>query len=429
VNRALYSFLWWPATPLLAIYLCWRARAQPAYLRHWGQRWALGWPSFRKARLCVWVHAVSVGETRAAAPLIKALLARYPNMHIVLSHGTPTGRETGQALFAQVSDRVLSVYLPYDYAYASKRFLAHFAPTLGLVMETEVWPNLMQAALQAKLPVVLVNGRLSQKSLDKALAQSKLMVPALRAFRAIYAQTSSDAARLRTLGVDSRVLGNLKFDMPVDTAMLALGRVWRKQLAGKRIILLASSREGEESLLLEAIGDLAQKFPDDIELAIVPRHPQRFDDVAKTLKNRGAIVSRRSEPNFPSRAERTVLLGDSMGELQAFYALADVVIMGGTFAGTGGQNLIEAAALGCPVVLGPSIYNFAQASEQAVQAGAAFAVSDATQAWKRALELISNEVERKKASDAALAFSHQHAGALANTLAEINALLLLSSSV
>ncbi len=428
MNRAIYSFLWWPATPLLALYLCWRARAQPEYLHHWAQRWALHWPRLPKTGRCIWVHAVSVGETRAAAPLVKSLLLQYPDVHIVLSHGTPTGKDTAEKIFEQLADRVHSVYLPYDYAYAGKRFLSHFTPVLGLVMETEVWPNLMQASLRAKVPVVLVNGRLSPKSLAKALRQRKLIVPALLAFKAIYAQTPSDAQRLSALGVTSSIFGNLKFDMAVDEGLRSLGAQWRQQLAGKQVVLLASSREGEEQLLLEAI-DAVKQQKAKLVLAIVPRHPQRFDEVANLVKNSSALVSRRSDADFPQLKGNTILLGDSMGELQAFYALADVVIMGGTLAGTGGQNLIEAAALACPIVLGPSVYNFAQASEQAVQAGAAFTAKDASQAWERALELLADPAARKKASDAALAFSRQHSGALAKTLTEIDKLLLLGAGV
>ncbi len=398
------------------------------YLRHWRERWAISWPKVAPERPKIWVHAVSVGETRAAAPLIEALMQRYPDAQIVLSHGTPTGRETGQALFARFADRVISVYLPYDYTYAGRRFLDHVRPFLGLILETEIWPNLMESVRRAGVPVALVNGRLSQKSLEKALRRPRLIVPALNGFRAIYAQSPGDAERLTQLGISSTVLGNLKFDMPVDEKLRHLGRAWRTRLSHRPVILLASSREGEERMLLEAMPRQSTGSEHDPLVLIVPRHPQRFNEVAALVTASAWGLKRRSDAAAWASIEKalthTVLLGDSMGELQAYYAMADVVIMGGTLAGTGGQNLIEAAALGCPVVLGPSTYNFAQASEQAIQAGAAFAVQDAEQAWQEAVRLVRDPNARKKASDAALAFTQQHTGALSATLAQIESMLL-----
>jgi 3-deoxy-D-manno-octulosonic-acid transferase len=399
------------------------------YLRNWRERWAISWPQLRFGRPNIWVHAVSVGETRAAAPLIEALLQRYPDAQIVLSHGTPTGRETGRALFARFADRVVSVYLPYDYAYAGRRFIQHVRPFLGLILETEVWPNLMESVRRAGVPVALVNGRLSQKSLEKALRHPRLIGPALHGFQAIYAQSPGDAERLMQLGVSAMVVGNLKFDMQVDEYLRQLGETWRARLGRRPVILLASSRDGEERMLLEAMSGQTSGSEHDALVLIVPRHPQRFNEVAALVTEFKWGLQRRSEARaWPAGMDgaltRTVLLGDTMGELQAYYAMADVVIMGGTLAGTGGQNLIEAAALGCPVVLGPSTYNFAQASEQAIEAGAAFAAQDAAQAWQVAMRLVRDCETRNKASAAALAFTRQHTGALAATLAQIELMLL-----
>lgn len=458
MSRLLYTLGWWAATPLVVLYLLWRARRQPEYLAHWPERWGFV-PKRRDDAPLVWVHAVSVGETRAAQPLVVALLERDPAVRVLLTHMTPTGRETGRELFGQrFGDRVLQCYLPYDGALAPGRFLRAWRPSVGLLMETELWPNLCAAASRAGVPLALVNARLSEKSLRKGLRWRSLLGPALASLTRVVAQTEADAARIARLGrTDVRVAGNLKFDVSPDEALLARGRAWREALNGRPVVLAASTREGEEALLVDAwqgrsgespsapSGPAMVSTPDRAPapgngdpgaarsthgaplLAVVPRHPQRFDETAAMLAARGLRVARRSglDQEFRDLAasEIDVLLGDSMGEMFAWYAMADVAIIGGTLRPYGGQNLIEACAVGVPVILGPSTFNFEEAAEAAVVAGAGRRVSDAIGAVTAATLWLDDPSARTRAGDDALRFASLHRGATRRTLAELESLL------
>ncbi|MCX7271824.1 MAG: 3-deoxy-D-manno-octulosonic acid transferase, partial [Burkholderiales bacterium] len=241
----MYRLAWILATPLAVAYLLWRARRQPEYRQHWRERWALA-PGRDDATRPVWIHAVSVGETRAAQPLIEAMLASDPGLQVLLTHMTPTGRAVGQELFVRRwPERVRQVYLPYDYPGAMRRFLTRWQPRVGIIMETELWPNLCAAAARQPVPLVLVNARLSQRSLRKGLRWRALIEPALGSLAAVLAQTEADAARLRQLGCGSvTVLGNLKFDITPAPAPVALGRQWRAAPAARPVVLAASTRDG-----------------------------------------------------------------------------------------------------------------------------------------------------------------------------------------
>ena len=433
-----YALLWWIATPAIVVYLLWRARRQSAYRRGWHERFCARYGP-RPAGGLVWIHAVSVGETRAAAPLVAALRASHPELVVLLTHMTPTGRETAVDLFG---DSVLHAWLAYDYSHAVRRFFSHWQPALGIVMETEIWPSLMAAAERARVPMVLANARLSQRSLARAMKWKALMRPALLRFARVLAQTDGDATRFaRLAGVGSSKaivrVGNIKFDVEPDATQRALAvrfREWidgRDGNAAKRSVLLAAStREGEEALLLdafcrwrtEATHDAAAHRASDSLLVIVPRHPQRFDEVARLVAARGLSLQRRSE-SASIAPDTLVWLGDTMGELFAYYAAADLAYVGGSLVPLGGQNLIEACAVGCPVLVGPHTFNFAEATDDAVAAGAARRVADADAWMHTAAELMADDAARTAMSEAGSRFAAAHRGATARTVAIVDALL------
>jgi 3-deoxy-D-manno-octulosonic-acid transferase len=403
--RAVYAALMRLLMPLLPLRLWWRARREPLYRQAIGERFGLyatlpssGW---------VWLHAVSLGETRAAKPLVDELRERLPGMRLLLTHGTATGREAGAALLREGD---VQCWLPWDTPRAARRFLAHHRPRIGVVMETEVWPALLDAARSQGVPMVLANARLSDKSLQQSLRLDALMRPAAGSFAAVLAQTDDDARRLRTAGArDVQVLGNLKFDMNPAPALLARGSAWRAA-TGRPVVLAASTREGEEEPLLRAWRALAAPRP---LLLVVPRHPQRFDEVAQLVQAAGFSLARRSawsEQPDANTGQADVWLGDTMGEMPAYYACAHVALLGGSFAPLGGQNLIEAAACGCPVLMGPSTFNFAEAAALALAAGAAARVRDLDEAVQRAAALATG-LEREAWSQRASAFAQAHQGA------------------
>lgn len=402
--RSLYTALVYTALPLAVARLAWRARREPGYREHMGERFGRYAPAPAAAQPLLWIHAVSVGETRAAEPLVHALRRRYPDHRILLTHMTPAGRRTGEALFGE---RVLSAYVPYDYPAAIDRFLDRYRPRAGILLETEVWPNLVQGCRRRGVPLFLVNARLSEKSLRGYLRVRRLARQSFGALRAVAAQTDDDARRLRCLGAEDVVVsGNLKFDMTPDPGLFARGRSWRTSYGARPVLVAASTREGEEAMLIGALPQL----PDDVLLVIVPRHPHRFDEVATLLARAGIAFQRRSAGDAVRPATR-VLLGDSMGEMVAYYAAADAAFIGGSLLPYGGQNLIEACAVGTPVLVGPHTYNFADASAKAIDAGAALRVRDVADLVQTALALLGDDGRRETMSARARAFSRAHQGA------------------
>jgi 3-deoxy-D-manno-octulosonic-acid transferase len=410
--RALYSTALRLATPLYLARLWWRGRREALYRHALAERLGFG-PPEAPGRL--WIHAVSLGETRAAAALVAALRARRPGLRLLLSHGTATGSEAGRALLREGDAQC---WLPYDTPGAVRRFLARHRPAAGALMETEVWPNLLQAARAAGVPMLLVNARLSERSLAKGRRFEALLRPAAAAFTRVLAQTAEDAERLRAMGAAAvEVTGNLKFDMAPDAEQIATGRAWRAQL-GRPVVLAASTREGEEAPLLDAWRSLAAPRP---LLLLVPRHPQRFDEVAALVAARGLEMVRRSAlPSLAcaaaaaAAANADVLLGDSMGEMALYYGAAEVALLGGSFAPLGGQNLIEAAACGCPLVMGPHTFNFAQAAEWSLEAGAAERADGIGTGVARAVALAKSP-QRAAMAVRASAFAGQHRGAAMRT--------------
>ncbi|MFZ2854791.1 MAG: lipid IV(A) 3-deoxy-D-manno-octulosonic acid transferase [Rhodocyclaceae bacterium] len=417
IARALYSALFYLATPAVLLRLWWRARRQPAYLQQVGERYGL-YPQDAPAPL-IWLHAVSVGETRAAEPLIAALLAKWPGHHLLLTHMTPTGRETGAIYVERFPGRVTQAYLPYDLPDGVQHFLDHFRPIIGLLMETELWPNLIAAAKKRQLPIALVNARLSARSQRGYRRFAALSRPAFAALSFVSAQSAADAERLSALGAPAvSVSGNLKFDVAPPEEKLQQGRQWRAALAAqgpRPLWLAASTRDGEEALIVDA---LAKIDVPGLLLLLVPRHPQRFDEVAALLRERGLPFCRRSEGTLPDRETR-VWLGDSMGEMVAYYAAADLALIGGSLLPFGGQNLIEAAACGCPALVGPHTFNFAQATDDAIACGAAQRVNDIGAAAKAVAELFAQGEKLQEMRDAALVFSQSHRGATQRTMALI----------
>ena len=424
--RNLYSAFMWAVQPLLKRKLRQRGQKEPGYLYAVEERLGHYTCARPQAPRVIWLHAVSLGETRAAKVLLDALRYTYPDMRVVLTHGTATGREAGQALLREGD---VQVWQPWDTPAIVNRFLTHFRPDIGLLLETEVWPNWVAGCQRLGIPLVLVNARLSEKSLRQAQRLAALARPTYAGLSAVLAQTEEDQTRLQSLG--AKVLGtfgNLKFDARPDPMHLAQALQWRKSLT-RPVIVLASTREGEEEMWMDALQALENL--QDVHAAhwlLVPRHPQRFDAVAHLLQARGWRVSRRSQwsdegPSEVNDEPHTVWLGDSLGEMSLYYELADVALLGGSFAPLGGQNLIEATACGCPVVMGPHTFNFAEAAELAESAGAAIRVNDMAQAVTAALHLALSAQEENVHIQACLTFSEQHRGAAQRTVQALGAWL------
>ncbi|MFY9476346.1 MAG: 3-deoxy-D-manno-octulosonic acid transferase [Aquabacterium sp.] len=415
-----------------------RGRVEPDYRLRWWERLGFYKAGYRQ-RLgdfhaqggpLVWVHAVSLGEARAASALVNALRQQAPGMRLLLTHSTATGREAGKALLRREQGD-LQTWLPYDTPGAVQRFLRTHRPDVGVLMETEIWPVLQHEAARFGVPMVLANARLSDKSLKQGLRLVTLMRPAVHALRVVLAQTESDAQRLRAM-IDGAALptlevcGNVKFDMTPAPVLLSMGQAWRTAaLPGepaRPIVLAASTREGEEPGLIQAWQEalaLHQQQPASAvgalpRLWIVPRHPQRFDEVAALVQAQGLRLSRRSQwlGGLPDAGAlgADVWLGDSMGEMPAYFAAAHVALLGGSFAPLGGQNLIEAAACGCPIVMGPSTFNFAEAAALSEAAGAARRVAGWPQGVAEALAWAASSAHAASV-DQCLAFAQAHRGA------------------
>ncbi|MGN6652194.1 lipid IV(A) 3-deoxy-D-manno-octulosonic acid transferase [Trinickia sp.] len=431
--RAVYRALWWIVAPLAVLRLMIRSRRERGYREHIGERFG-----FARGRMpeddapLIWVHAVSVGETRAAQPLIAALMQARPDARLLVTHMTPSGRATGVQLFG---DRVLRCYLPYDLPHAVRRFLRAWRPSLGIVMETEVWPTLIDECRAADVPLVLTNARMSARSFKRAARFGSAGREVFGGFTRVLAQSPSDGERLTALGARNvAVLGNLKFDMATPPDIVARGRAWRAAIGSRPVWVAASTREGEEALVLDAFAALGL---DDALLILVPRHPHRFDEVAALIERRGLYAMRRSVwsgapqaaaaagsvASAPLPRDVKVLLGDSMGELGAYYAASDIAFIGGSLLPLGGQNLIEACAVGVPVLIGPHVFNFSQATADAVAAGAAVQVADPADLARVLGELFADKSRRVAMAAAASAFAARHRGATGRTVAVLEALL------
>ena len=414
MTRFFYSCLMWALSPVLWLKLHLRARREPVYGQAIAERF--GYYSQDASSGALWIHAVSLGETRAIRSLIKALRLAYPDLRLLLTHGTATGRSEGVNLLREGD---VQAWLPWDTPAAVGRFLRHFQPCMGVLIDTEVWPNLSAIAQQQGIPLVLANARLSEHSWRKAQRWSALAKPAFSGLNAVWAQTEEDAKRLRSLGAPvSAVMGNLKFDAVPDPLLLATGQAWRNALTARPVVLLAISREGEEAMFLQIL----QQHPEYLQQAqwwIVPRHPQRFDEVADLLQTSGLPWQRRTQ--WPADVAQTaapqevgLVLGDSLGEMPLYYGVASVALLGGSFAPLGGQNLIEACACSCPVVMGPHTFNFEQAAEWAINAQAGLLCTDMETAMAKALAIAIDRQLQQQMSQAAQLFAISHQGAVAH---------------
>ena len=428
---AVYQLLWHLLLPLTFIRLAWRTRHSSEYLNHFSER--LGF-SYGKSitQGSVWIHAVSVGETRAAQPLIDTYLARGET--ILLTHMTLNGRRTGASLFAKAiaAGKLRQVYLPYDLCWAVANFIRTFKPKFGLFMETEAWPTVVFYCAEIGLPLFLVNARLSERSARRVKQFGSAGRSLFQAFAGILAQTEFDAQRYRSLGVKQvEIVGNLKFDVPLDPSLVQQGKSWKQELHGKQRLMVcaASTRDGEEVIILKAWKDLLLGNAFEIAplLCLVPRHPERFSEVANQIQDAGLKFRRRTEwPQTPKgNVDLDVILGDSMGEMPMYYSAADLVVMGGSLLPFGGQNLIEACAAGCPVLLGEHTYNFQQAALDAIEMGAAkrikgeLLLSEPITLMEALKELLLNAAELAKMSSAAKTYSIEHQGATKKIIAAL----------
>lgn len=365
----------------------------------------------------VWVHAVSLGETRAAQPLIQALLEQ--DLPVLLTHMTATGREMGATFFESyiASGQLRQAWIPYDLPTAVAGFLNHWQPRCGILIEREIWPNLLFEAETRAIPMVVVSARFSESALKQSRWMGRVLKNAFDSLRLVLAQTPEDVTRLKTYGLKQvELAGNIKFDVAVSESLLAQAIALKEQLQ-RSVIVIASTRDGEEAMFIEAISQGLATTDKQALYVLVPRHPQRFEDVRDLLEQSGLPYLRRSQqPSVEELNHCQVLLGDSVGEMFFYYGLADVAIIGGSFGDFGGQNNIEASALGVPVIVGQHTSNFKQAVEDSIAAGAARRVESATEAIKQAAHLLDNSQERETMSLAAKQWMSQHRGATERTL-------------
>jgi len=436
----IYTFCLRILSPLIWGWMAWRARRAGGQWQIFGAERFGAYPQPWDGEAPVWVHAVSLGETRAAHSLIVGLLARGDR--VLLTHTTATGRAEGARLFAPeiASGQLRQQWLPYDFPGATRKFFQHFRPRLGILIEREVWPNLIAQAHRARVPMILASARFSEQALGHVRQIDRIFGSLMRnsyaALDLVLAQHNEDATRLYALGVKNIVVvGNLKFDVVLPVVAVDAGRAWRARLA-RPIISIASTREGEDAMFVQALS--TQNSVDQVNalhggslFLLIPRHPQRFDQAATLLEQAGIRFVRWSVIRHDVHAntellQAQVVLCDTLGEMPFFYAASDVAIVAGSFAPLGGQNLIEACAVGTPVIVGPHTRNFAEAVQGAVQAGAAIQLSEsesidpALRAVVTAISWLQDEDALAVRSRAASSWVAQHTGATARMLSEIS---------
>ena len=398
--NGLYQLLWCLAPVFIRHYLSKRARRAPLYSQNWHERFGGDYPD--PVKNCIWVHAVSVGETRAARPLVDALRQQYPHLPLLITQMTPTGRQTAQDLFCDAQIR----YLPYDKKSYVEVFLKQHQPLFGVFMETEIWPNLVNVCVNQSIPLFLANARLSQKSLDGYKKIRPLIQPALESFTMICAQSEADQKRLRILGAEQvEVCGNTKYDVIMPDAMHELAKEFRQRIGTRQVVVCASTRKGEEALLLTAW----QMYQGDALLVVVPRHPERFDEVYQEA--RAFYRTQKRSDGEVLHADTQVWIGDSMGELFAYYLCADVVFVGGSLVDTGCQNILEPLQCEKPTLFGFSTFNFQQICDDALAANAAIQVSTPEQWVKQTLALLSEPTVCARLSEQARSFTQSYMGA------------------
>lgn len=439
MNRFTYTLLARLLSPGLIMWMGVRARRAGGQWQVMAAERFGRYGSASPLRNPVWVHAVSLGETRAAEPFIRALLAR--GQHVLLTHMTATGREQGRQAFADaIRDGVLhQEWLPYDFPGPVRRFFNHYRPQVGVLMEREVWPNLLAASRRIQLPMLLVSARFSDHALRQSLRIGSVMREAYASFYAVYAQTLQDAQRLEQAGAQAaRVSGNFKFDVSLPGDYIHQGREFTRYL-GRKVIAIASTREGEDELFIRAVQrELARasvqgrELADEVLFCLIPRHPQRFDAAAEQLHRSGLPWIRRTRLLAAGEGSvvaaracegRLVVLGDTLGEMTRYYAASHVAIIGGSFAPLGGQNFIEACAIGVPVIVGPHTRNFERAVVDAMDEGAALRAASPAAAIRQALALLDDPQRLARMGEAGMSWVQQHTGAVARVMATLDELL------
>lgn len=419
--RSLYTWLLRVSVPYVFARLLWRGLRQRAYWRRIPERFGFI-PPLAAAKV-IWVHAVSVGEARAAAPLVRELTRRYPEHRLLITTTTPTGAATVRTLF---DDDVDHRYAPYDLPSVVNRFLDRVRPEVAIVMETELWPNIFSLCKARAIPVCVANLRMSAAAMQRYRRVARLARATLANATVLAAQSTADAERLRALGAPAaavHVTGSIKFELNLPASLREAAEVLRGQWGRDRPVwLAASTHEGEEELVLAARAQLTRRFPDHL-LVIVPRHPERFAQAARVAKKAGCRTASWSERRGPIPGDVEVVIGDTMGELQLFYAAADVAFVGGSLVPTGGHNLLEAAAVGTPVVFGPHMFNFDEISRITIERGAGVQIQNASQLAPTISDFMGNANRRFEAGEAGKRMVDENRGAVVKTLALIEAVL------
>jgi 3-deoxy-D-manno-octulosonic-acid transferase len=409
-RQLIYTPLWYVLLPIILLRLYWRGFKAPQYRLRWRER--LGYYQQAPEQDLIWFHAVSVGEAEAVFPLIKLLQSCYPTSRFLVTTTTPTGSARVQAV---LGDTVVHVYLPYDLPSVQQRFFTHFQPKIAVFMEKEIWPNLYATCALRGIPLFVINARLSAPSAQAYLKIPGLVKPALMAVEQIATQTPEDQARFIEIGADAtrvQVLGNIKFDVQIETTTLVAGQLLRQNLFAQRFVwIIASSHAGEEEQLLNLYADLKTQIP-ELLLLLVPRHPERFQIVKALCVERQLKVVMRSEQSKQSLAEQVdIYIADSMGELKMLYAAADVAFVAGSLVPIGGHNVLEPAAIGVPVLFGPHMFNFQEIAQGMLAVGAALQCQDLAAVALAIINIYQDSQLRQKLIANAHEFVHKNQGA------------------
>lgn len=415
--RFIYTILLYLIIPLVLLRLLWRSLRLPAYRQRWLERFGF-FPALPDMPI-IWIHAVSVGEFQAAIPLIQSLLQKHTKHLILVTTTTPTGSQRVKAVF---NNQVQHVYLPYDLPSSVKRFLNLTHPRLLILMETELWPNLLQLCHQRAIPIILANARLSEKSASGYQQLSGLTRDMLSKLAVVAVQTQKDAERFLALGAEPtsvRVMGNLKFDLELPPDLFDKARALRQSLGIDRFIwIAASTHQGEETLVLDVFQKIKQKIP-HLLLVLVPRHPDRFNQVATLCDQRHYVTARRSRGELCT-AETEIYLGDTLGELLLLYAASDIAFVGGSLVPVGGHNLLEPAAIGLPIITGCHVFNFTQITQQLLKVGAVWQVKQSNELTEVLLTLFHDALRRQQMGEQAQAVVLRNQGALVKLLAIVS---------
>ena len=419
MSRIIYSAIFYLLTPIILLRLLYRALKAPAYRKRWAERF--GFPVYAESTAdFIWLHAVSVGETLAAVPLVKTLQEKYPQHRLMVTCMTPTGSERIKAAFG---DSVDHSYMPYDTPDAVARFLNRLKPKMLIIMETELWPNTIAACQSRDIPVILANGRLSARSAAAYQSISSLVQPMLSGISAVAAQHKDDGDRFIRLGLPPSALevtGNIKFDLSLDRDVQDRAAVLSEQWHcgnNRPVFLAASTHRGEDEIILQSFGQIKQQI-DNALLVLVPRHPERFNQVGELCTSAGFTLARRSAGDKVEAAD--VLLGDTMGELMVFFGACDVAFVGGSLVATGGHNMIEPAAWGVPVLTGPHLFNFTEASQLLLAADGMLVCNDAAELAEQCISLMGNKGRRQEMGNAARLVAEANRGALDKLMSVID---------